>query len=96
MAKIHISVEAVRDRAGQYKDEAQKLHDIAAVMDGYIEKLPEEWEGLSSQSFIETYRTLRPAFTQAEELIREIAKALDDSATRFEVADQDMANQFQG
>lgn len=93
--KIHISPEAVRERAEQFRAQAESLNGIIAAMDGYMEQLGREWEGDSSTAFMARFTEIRPGFLAAEDMMREIASALDKNATRFQDTDERLARQFQ-
>lgn len=93
--KIHIAPEQVGERADQFRAQAESLKDIIETMDKYMEKLAQEWEGDSSAAFMAKFSEIRPGFVTAEEMMREIASALDKNSDRFSNADKKMAAQFQ-
>lgn len=68
-------------------------YDISK-MDSLLQQLQSEWEGSASESYAARYQELKPGFMKAEELIREIAQALDSTARIVEETDSDIANQF--
>ncbi len=96
MAQIRMSPDQMRSRAGEYRAEAEKVSDVITKMDNLVESLLGEWEGAASEGFASRYAELKPGFQQAENLIREIAGALDSSANIVENADSDIAGQFRG
>jgi WXG100 family type VII secretion target len=96
MAQIRMSPEAMRERANQYRNEADNVNAVISAMDRLLSALQSEWEGAASQSYSQRYEELRPGFVRAEELIREIAQALDATAHNFEQMDADIAGQFGG
>ena len=63
-------------------------------MDTLLQELQGEWEGSASESYAVRYAELKPGFMKAEELIREIAAALDSTAKIVEETDSSIANQF--
>lgn len=65
-------------------------------MDSLLSSLQGEWEGAASESYAERYQELKPGFQKAEELIREIAAALDSTAKIVEDTDSSIASQFRG
>ena len=48
----------------------------------------------ASESYAARYQELKPGFQKAEELIREIAQALDSTAKIVEETDASIASQF--
>lgn len=92
--KINIYPDKVGERAEQFRTQAGSLNAIIQTMDNSISGLMDEWEGESSAAFMAKYQEIRPGFLQAEEMMREIASALDKNASRYEKADARMAKQF--
>ena len=74
--------------------EADTVNAVISKMDSLLQQLQSEWEGASSESYAARYQELKPGFVKAEELIREIATALDSTAKIIEETDADIANQF--
>ena len=109
--KLEISVEAKLQTASA-EQSAKKLNDAlgrvgkqnldpvsdGAVrkMDALLQQLQSEWEGAASESYAARYQEIKPGFMKAEELIREIAAALDSTAKIVEETDVNIANQFRG
>ncbi len=94
--QIRITPDQMRERASQYRVEAEAVHDVIGKMDGLLQQLQSEWEGAASESYATRYLQLKPGFQKAEELIREIATALDSTARIVEETDSNIANQFRG
>ena len=94
--QIRITPDQMRGRAGEYRTEADKVNDVIARMDSLLASLQGEWEGAASQSYANRYAELKPGFVKAEELIREIAAALDATARIVEETDASIASQFGG
>lgn len=92
--QIRISPEVMRQRAGQYRTEASNVNAVIASMDSLLSTLQSEWEGEASQSYAQRYAELKPGFQKAEELILEIAQALDQTATTLEETDASIASGF--
>ncbi len=93
--QIRITPDQMRERANQYRNEADTVNGVITKMDGLLSDLQAEWEGASSESYAARYEELKPGFVKAEELIREIAAALDSTANIVETTDSDIAAQFQ-
>lgn len=91
---IRITPDSMRERANQYRNEAQKVNDVIAQMDSLLGQLQGEWEGAASQAYAARFSELRPGFVKAEELINEIAAALVATANTMEQTDADIAAQF--
>ena len=92
--QIKITPEQMRERAGQYRAEADTVNGVISNLDNLLRQLQSEWEGASSESYTDRYDELRPGFVKAEQLIREIAIALDSTARIVEETDADIASQF--
>lgn len=92
--QIRITPDQMRERANQYRVEADAVNGIINKMDTLLGQLQSEWEGASSESYAARYQELKPGFIRAEELIREIAAALDSTARIVEETDASIANQF--
>lgn len=94
--QIRITPDQMRERANQYRNEADTVNGVIVSMDNLLSALQSEWEGAASESYAARYEELKPGFQKAEELIREIASALDSTANIVETTDSDIAAQFQG
>ena len=94
--QIRITPDQMRERANQYRNEADTVNGVIVSMDNLLSALQSEWEGSASESYAVRYEELKPGFQKAEELIREIASALDSTANIVETTDSDIAAQFQG
>lgn len=94
--QIRITPDQMRERANQYRAEADTVNGVIGRMDTLLQQLQSEWEGAASESYAERYLELKPGFLKAEELIREIATALDSTARIVEETDANIASQFRG
>lgn len=85
---IRISPDVMNQRAGQYRNEAQNIGQVISSMDGLVSNLQAEWEGEASNAFVERYQSdLKPSFQRAQQLIEEIAAALDSTANDMRETD---------
>lgn len=97
MANIRISPDQMRGRAGEFRNEAAAVGDSISAMDRLLRQLQEEWEGEASRSYAQRYQSeLRPSFQKAQEMIDEIATALDRTAQEMQEMDQRIASGFRG
>lgn len=94
--QIRITPDQMRERANQYRAEADTVNGVISKMDTLLQQLQSEWEGAASDSYAVRYSELKPGFIKAENLIREIATALDSTAKIVEETDTSIANQFKG
>lgn len=95
MANIRISPDQMRARAGEFRNEAASVGDSITAMDRLLGQLQEEWEGEASRSYANRYQSeLRPSFQRAQEMINEIAQALDKTAQEMQDMDQRIATGF--
>ena len=92
--QIRITPDQMRQRANDYRREADTVNGVISKMDGLLQQLQSEWEGSASESYATRYQELKPGFMKAEELIREIAAALDSTARIVEETDSEIANQL--
>ena len=92
--QIRITPDQMRERATQYRNEADTVNGVIGKMDSLLQQLQGEWEGSASESYAARYAELKPGFMKAEELIREIAAALDSTARIVEETDSSIASQF--
>ncbi len=92
--QIRMTPELMRERANEYRSQAEIVGEVISAMDTLLTNLQEEWEGAASRSYAERYGELKPGFEKAKELIEEIAAALDSTANIVEETDTEIANQF--
>lgn len=92
--QIRITPDQMRERASEYRVEADTVNGVISKMDSLLQQLQSEWEGASSESYAARYEELKPGFVKAENLIREIASALDSTAQIVEETDNSIASQF--
>ena len=84
----------MRERVNQHRNGADTVNGVINKMDSLLGQLQVEWEGAASESYAARYQELKPSCMKAEELIREIAAALDSTAKIVEETDTSIANQF--
>lgn len=92
--QIRITPDQMRTRAGEYRQEGEKVGEVISSMRSLLEQLQLEWEGSASEAYAARYIELEPGFVKAQELIGEIAKALDTTANIVEETDSNIAAQF--
>ena len=88
--QIRITPDQMRQRANDYRREADTVNGVIVKMDSLLQQLQNEWEGSASESYVARYQELKPGFVKAEELIREIATALDSTARIVEQTDSEI------
>lgn len=94
--QIRIGPDAMRGRAGEYRNQAEAVNNVITAMDALLGALQSEWEGAASVAYANRYEELKPGFIRAEELINEIADALTSTASIMEETDSSIAAQFGG
>ncbi len=92
--QIRITPDQMNTRAKQYRHEADEVNRVIVQMDSLLQSLQGEWEGAASEAYVARYEELRPGFVKAEELIREIAIALEVVASKLAETDSMIAGQF--
>lgn len=85
----------MRERANSYQTESGNVSEMIGRLDSLLQSLLGEWEGSASEAYRERYESLRPAFTQAEELLAEISKALNTTAQNMENVDRKYCKRIQ-
>ena len=94
--QIRITPDQMRSRAGEYRQQQDQVGEVISRMDSLLSQLQGEWEGSASQAYAERFSEHRPGFVKAQELIGEIAQALDATARSLEETDASIAAQFRG
>lgn len=95
MSNIRIDPDTMNVRAGEYRNEADQVGQVIGKMDTLLSYLQAEWEGEASRSYIDRYQSdLRPSFQRAQDLINEIAVALDSTASMMREQDAHIAAGF--
>ena len=95
MSNIRIDPDTMDARAGEYRAEAEQVGQVISKMDSLLNALQSEWEGDASRSYSERYQgDLRPSFVKAQELINEIAQALNKTAQQMREQDAAIASGF--
>lgn len=95
MANIRISPDQMRSRAAEFRVQSGAVGDSINAMDRLLSRLQEEWEGEASSSYAQCYQsTLKPNFLKAQDLINEIASALDRAAQEMQDMDMRIAAGF--
>jgi WXG100 family type VII secretion target len=89
--QIRITPDQMRSRANEYRREAENVQSVIGRMDALLSQLQGEWEGASSRAYASRFQELRPGFVQAKELVDEIARALDNTASTLEETDAQIA-----
>lgn len=92
--QIRMTPEKMRQRAGEYTQQANNLQSIITKMDNLLRALQSEWEGNASEAYAQRFNELRPGFVKAKDLIDEISTALKNTAQIVEETDNSIANQF--
>ncbi|MCC2746032.1 WXG100 family type VII secretion target [[Eubacterium] rectale] len=92
--QIRMTPDTMRERAGEYRTEAENVQSVIDKMDRLLETLLTEWEGSASEAYVNKFAELRPSFVKGKELIDDIAMALDKTAEAVESTDTQIANQF--
>ena len=86
--KLMMTPSTMRERASEYRNQAEVVNGVIAKMDSLLQSLKEEWLGSASEAYANRYSELRPSFVKTEELIREIDAFLCGAADEFEEVDR--------
>lgn len=95
MSNIRIDPDTMDVRANEYRNEAEQIGQVINKMDGLLAQLQSEWEGEASRSYSDRYQgDLRPSFIKAQDLVNEIAVALNKTAQTMREQDASIASGF--
>ncbi len=92
--QIRMTPDTMRTRANEYRTERDNVQNVISKMDSLLSQLREEWEGASVEAYDAKFQELRPSFVDAQNLIDEIARSLDQTADTLEQTDRDIASAF--
>ena len=93
MATIRIDPDTMDSRANQARTEASHIGDVITNMNHLLTTLQGEWEGEASRSYAERYNNdFKPSMLKAQQLLEEIAKALNDTARNMREQDAQIAS----
>ena len=84
---LRVDPDQLRGRAAEYRKQGAEVEGVISKLDSLINELESEWEGNSAARYISQYSDLRPSFVSMQQLIDELARALDQEANKFEAAD---------
>ncbi len=87
MAQLKVTPEQLHSRANEYREQSKEVEGVISKLDSLMSALEGEWEGSSASKYIEKYQELLPSFKNMQELIAQLADALDKEANKFEEAD---------
>lgn len=93
--EFRITPDQMRERAKQFREQADIFSDTIANMQSLIDALQVEWLGRSSEEFANQFATLKvETFVKVQELIGDIAGQLDGTATVYEEVEDELASKF--
>ncbi|MBU5594874.1 WXG100 family type VII secretion target [Amphibacillus sp. MSJ-3] len=93
---IRVTPEELVNMSNRYSNESSQVGEQITRLDNMIQELESIWEGQASRAFSEQYETLRPSFTEMQQLLEDISIQLNSSARALEEADQQVASQIRG
>ena len=79
--QIRITPDVMRQRAGQYRNEAANVNAVIASMDNLLGMLQSEWEGEASRSYAQRYAELTSgngSLAQLDSLTANLRAMMDD------------------
>jgi len=77
--QIRMTPDTMRERAGEYRTEADNVQSVIDKMDRLLETLLTEWEGSASEAYANKFAELRPSFVKGKELIDKIHSMPDST-----------------
>ncbi len=91
---IRVTPDRIRSNAAQCRDEAQALKEAIIQMSQIMDQLASEWTAGAGEMYAERFSELKPSLHKTEELLLEIANALDSSARVMEQTEAGIASMF--
>ncbi|MBM7542012.1 MULTISPECIES: WXG100 family type VII secretion target [Amphibacillus] len=91
---IRVTPEELVSMSNRYSSESSQVGEQITRLDNMIQELETMWEGQASRAFSEQYQSLRPSFTEMQQLLEDISLQLNSSAKALEDADQQVASQI--
>jgi WXG100 family type VII secretion target len=88
MTLIRIQPEQVRATAASFRTASQESGAIISRLQGQIQALSTEWEGISKERFYNEFEQWQRAMTQFVTLLDEIGQQMNAIAERFEAVDE--------
>ncbi len=91
MGTIHINTDLLRQLGQifyQLNDSIQS--NTEAQIQGYTNQVESDWQGVSRQTYEQMYQDWRSAAQQLVSRGEDLGRHLQDTATRFEQADQSL------
>ena len=95
MSHIHINYDEVRSVAKEFEEKSQATQDIINTMNGKVEQVMANWEGIAEQSFIQEFESCRSRMGRIPGKLNQIARALRETADRIQQAEEEAARQAQ-
>lgn len=92
--QIRMTPDTMRTRASQTDKQSQAMQELINAMDKLLQTLKGEWEGDAMRGYEDRYNKIKPSFTNAKELLDEIAHNLRETARIVEETDRNIASQF--
>lgn len=88
MARITVTPEQVHEVAGKFEAASQQSQEMVNSLQGTMNQLDPEWEGMTAQRFYQEYQQWHQSMTQFVEMLNQIGQELHAIAERFAAADQ--------
>lgn len=82
---IRVSPELLDERAQQFRTEAENFNEVVGRMETLKNTL--EWQGNAASKFDQVFVELKPGFQKVNEVINELATALNTAANNYREAD---------
>lgn len=92
--EIRLSPEAMLERADQFESCGEQFTEVVNQMSNLVVQLSEEWSGNASETFRQKFEELHPHFTDAADLVSQIAAQLRSIASVYSDTDADIARQI--
>jgi WXG100 family type VII secretion target len=88
MARILVTPEDVYNVANQFNDASQESEQMVSRLEGTMNNLAPNWEGMTAQRFYSDYENWRNNMRQFVQLLAVVSQELHAIGDRFAAADQ--------
>lgn len=88
VSSIVVTSEGLRSQSARVTNGATQVDDTVRILTSEISALAGEWQGAASSSFQDMYQQWQSGAAQCIEAMRSIAVFLDQAATTYETAEE--------
>ncbi len=94
MARIELTPELLRGKAGELRGYKSEHDDAISKIKNLVNGLTGEFKGVAASAYIEKFNSMEPTFNNFSEMLAELASNLDFAANEMEGKDNEVANKI--